>query len=301
VNEVLDLSKVEARRVELRRETISLDALTGEVTSSIAAEAKRRGLEFVADVPGAVTVFVDPLRCRQILLNLLSNAVKFTPAPGSVNVSARVEDDALVIEVRDTGIGIPPDKVGRVFGSFERLHEGRYEAQGTGLGLALSKQLVELHGGTIDFVTAEGKGTSFAVRLPGVVVAEGDDRILVVEDESRDADLIVALAKREGLSADVAAGVDSARRSLRRRLPLAIVVDLRLPDGRGEDVLREVDALAGGRHVPTIVVTVEDDDGGSRLRGADDHLTKPLDHERLAGWLRQVASRAKDRHANSSR
>ena len=301
VNEVLDLSKVEARRVELRRETITLDTLVGEVTSSISAEAKRRGLEFVVDVPGSVIVFVDPLRGRQILLNLLSNAVKFTPAPGRVTLAAHVDADSLVIQVSDTGIGIPADKVGRVFGSFERLHEGRYEAQGTGLGLALSKQLVELHGGTIDFVTAEGKGTTFAVRMPGVVVADAADRILVVEDESRDADLIVALAKREGLAADVAAGVESARRALRQKLPLALIVDLRLPDGRGEDVLRELDALAADQHVPTIVVTVEDDDGGSRLRGADDHLTKPLDHERLAGWLRQVATRAKDRHAHSSR
>src|SRR5439155_476264 len=120
----------------------------------------------------------------------------------------------------------------RVFGTFERFHEGHYEAQGTGLGLALTKQLVELHGGTIDFVTAEGRGTRFTIHLPQVVVPLTDDRVLIVEDEPRDAQLIAALARHHGLATEVTATAASAIASIRRRVPIGIVLDLRLPDAR---------------------------------------------------------------------
>ncbi|HYK99191.1 MAG TPA: ATP-binding protein [Candidatus Acidoferrales bacterium] len=292
INDVLDLAKVEARRIELHPEAVSFDAVLAPVVQAIGADARKRGLEFTVEVPDGLTITVDPLRLRQILLNLLSNAMKFTPASGRVALCARVSSEAtLVVEVADTGIGIPADKIDRVFGTFERFHEGRYEAQGTGLGLALTKQLVELHGGHISFVTSEGKGTVFTLHLPDAVVRIDEDRVLIVEDEARDADLIAALAQREGLQVELAASVESARRAIRRRTPIAIVLDLRLPDGRGEDVLAEIDVLPHHPRIPTIVVSVEDDEGRSRLSGADDHLTKPIDHARLVGWLRQVAAR----------
>jgi signal transduction histidine kinase/CheY-like chemotaxis protein len=292
INDVLDLAKVEARRIELHREAVSFDAVLAPVTQAIAADARKRGLDFTVDVPEGLTITADPLRLRQILLNLLSNAMKFTPVPGSVKLCGRVSGDAtLVLEVADSGIGIPADKIDRVFGTFERFHEGRYEAEGTGLGLALTKQLTELHGGHISFVTSDDKGTVFTLRLPDAVVRIGEDRVLIVEDETRDAELISALAQREGLQIELAASVESARRAIRRRPPIAIVLDLKLPDGRGEEVLAVIEALPDRPRIPTIVVSVEDDEGRSRLAGADDHLTKPIDHARLVGWLRQVAAR----------
>jgi signal transduction histidine kinase len=292
INDVLDLAKVEARRIELRQETISLDTLLAPVRQTAMVEAERRGLHFETKIQPDIVVNLDPLRTRQILLNLVSNAAKFTPKGGTITLRARgEEDESLIFEVADTGIGIPASKVGRVFGTFERFHEGRHEAEGTGLGLALTKQLVELHGGTIEFETAEGKGTSFTICLPQVVVPVVDDRLLVVDDEPRDAQLIAALAAREGFQVEVATSTQSALAAIRRRLPVAVVLDLRLPDGRGESVLEELNRLAPKGAVPTIVATVEDDEGASRLNGADDHLTKPLDHARLTGWLRQVAAR----------
>ncbi len=293
INDVLDLSKVEARKIELHRETVTLEHLLSPVRQTAAIEAEKRGLRFDAEVAGGLAVHLDPLRVRQILLNLLSNAVKFTPAGGTVTLRAAVTDETLSFEVADTGIGIPADKVDRVFTTFERFHEGRYTAEGTGLGLALTKQLVELHGGSIDFHTQEGAGTRFTIRLPQVVVPLVDARILIVEDEPRDAQLIAALAAREGFQTEVAASVASAIAAIRRGMPLAIVLDLRLPDGRGETVMDELKNLAPARLMPTIVVTVEDDEGASRVNGADDHLTKPIDHARLVGWLRQVAARAR--------
>ncbi len=298
INDVLDLSKVEARKIELHRETVTLDLLLNPTRQAAAIDAEKHGLRFDAEVADGLAVHVDPLRIRQILHNLLSNAVKFTPAGGTVTLRAAVDtDETLTLEVTDTGIGIPQDKVSRVFGTFERLHEGSYEAAGTGLGLALTKQLVELHGGTIAFHTAEGQGTRFTINLPQVVVPLVDARILIVEDEPRDAQLIAALAAREGFQTEVAGSVASALAAIRRGTPLAVILDLRLPDGRGETVMDELKKLVPAHAMPTIVVTVEDDEGGSRLKGADDHLTKPLDHARLTGWLRQVAARRTDRTA----
>ncbi|TMB79058.1 MAG: response regulator, partial [Chloroflexi bacterium] len=268
INDVLDLSKVEARRIELHRETIDVDALLAPVRQTALGEAGRRTLHFDADVAPGLAVNVDPLRIRQILLNLISNAAKFTPPGGTISLRASVNDETLELEVADTGIGIPADKVSRVFGTFERFHEGHYEAQGTGLGLALTKQLVELHGGTIDFVTAEGRGTRFTIHLPQVVVPLTDDRVLIVEDEPRDAQLIAALARHHGLATEVTATAASAIASIRRRVPIGIVLDLRLPDARGESVLDELHRVSMSGPVPTVIVTVEDDEGATRLNGA---------------------------------
>ena len=132
---------------------------------------------------------------------------------------------------------------------------------------------------------------TFSVRLPNVsgVVMVGQ-RILIVEDERRDADLIVALAAAQGLRSEVVGSVAAAIASLEAERPIGIVLDLRLPDGRGEAIL----AVAAGLRpaVPVVVVSVEDDDGTARAMGADDHITKPIDHARLSSWLAQIATRA---------
>jgi signal transduction histidine kinase len=292
INDVLDLSKVEAGRIEIRAETIAIEALAAPVLSATREAARGEGVDFEAVVPEGVSVRVDSSRVRQILYNLLSNAVKFTPAGGKVSLRVEAPDGALDIAVADSGIGIPEDRQSRVFGTFERLHEGRSQASGTGLGLALTKRLVELHGGSIDFTSREGAGSTFHVRLPDVVVdATSRTRILVVEDERRDADLVVALAAKHGLATEVVTSVGEAVGAIARSTPCGVVLDLRLPDGRGERVLELLRSDAASRNVPVVVVTVEDDEGLSRPLGADDHLTKPIDHARLDGWLAQIAAR----------
>jgi len=291
INDILDLSKVEAGRIELRPEWITLAALADPVIASTQAAADARGVTLVADAADATPLWADPGRVRQILLNLLSNAVKFTPPAGTVSLTAAVDGRDLLVAVSDSGIGIPLDRQDRVFGAFERVNEDRSDAAGTGLGLALSKRLVEIHGGSIDFVSAPGKGTTFTVRLPDLSgVAVMGDRLLVVEDERRDADLIVALATAQGLRSEVVTTVAAAIASLRSERPLGMVLDLRLPDGRGDAVLAVAHAMRPA--VPVAVVTIDDDDGRTRALGADDHLTKPLDHARLSAWLGQIAARA---------
>jgi CheY-like chemotaxis protein/anti-sigma regulatory factor (Ser/Thr protein kinase) len=231
-------------------------------------------------------LLLDPTRVRQILFNLVSNAVKFTPPAGSVVLRTTLEGADLLLSVADTGIGIPAESRDRVFGVFERLHEGRVEAEGTGLGLALTKRLVEQMGGSIGFESEDGRGTTFRVRLPDVrTVPVAGERILVVEDERHDADLIVAVAASLDLRAEVVRSLAATSLALARSRPLAIVLDLRLPDGRGEDVLRRLRQDPTNATVPVIVVTVEAEPSALLALGADDYLTKPIDRGRLERWL----------------
>jgi signal transduction histidine kinase/CheY-like chemotaxis protein len=290
VNDILDLSKVEAGRIELRPELIALNALLEPAGASMQAVADARDVQLVIDASDPTRLWLDPGRVRQILLNLLSNAVKFTPPGGVVGLHAQVSGRDLLITVTDTGIGIPADRQDRVFGIFERPNEGRSDATGTGLGLALTKRLVELQGGTISFVSVVDQGTTFSVRLPDVSgeVVSGD-RILIVEDERRDADLIIALARGQSLQTEVVLTVAAAIASVRTSPPIGIVLDLHLPDGRGEVVLEAAREMSPP--IPVVVVSVEDDDGRARALGADDHLTKPIDHGRLSGWMANVAAR----------
>jgi CheY-like chemotaxis protein len=247
---------------------------------------------FEAAVPEDVVVRLDPGRIRQVLYNLLSNAVKFSRDRGRVALRARMDGEAFVIEVADDGIGIPADKRDRVFGTFERLHEGTVEAGGTGLGLALTKKLVELHHGTIGFESEEGQGTTFRVRIADALFAPvAGARILVVEDTPADAELIAAVASGLGIATEHVSTVSAGRDAAYRDPPLGIALDLRLPDERGYALLEELKADPRTKSIPVLVMSVEDDEGRSRPLGADDHLTKPIDRDRLAAWMRKVAAR----------
>ncbi|MDE3111567.1 MAG: response regulator [Chloroflexota bacterium] len=289
INEVLDLSKVEAGRIELRPEPIRVNTLLEPVLASTEEAAAAASLSFRSQFAPDAVVRVDPGRVRQILYNLLSNAVKFTPKNGAVGLTVSLEGRDLRIEVSDSGIGIPEDKRSRVFGTFERLHEGRSDASGTGLGLALTKRLVELHGGTIRFESEEGRGTTFVARIPEAAYAPvSGPRLLIVEDDQRDAELLAALAAGVGAATEIVNTVAAARDAIRRDAPLAVLLDLRLPDDRGEHLLAELKSDAATRALPVLVVSVEDDEGRSRPLGADDHLTKPIDAERVSAWIRKT-------------
>lgn len=276
INDVLDLSKVEAGRVELRPERSTVGEIVKPLLASTSAQAQARDIAFEGHIPEECAVHVDAVRLRQILYNLLSNAVKFT-VRGRVVLRIVAHGSDLEVEVADTGIGIPASMRDRVFTTFERLHEGRFDASGTGLGLALTKRLVELQGGTILFTSVEGEGTTFHVRLPNVVVLEtGGERVLVVEDDPRDAELVTALAARVGLESEVVRTPDEALDAVHRSSPVAVVLDLRLAAERGERVLEELRSQPATSGIPVIVVTVEDDEGRSVALGADAHLTKPI-------------------------
>jgi signal transduction histidine kinase len=175
INDILDLSKVEAGKVELQPEPFALPEALAEALTEIRPQATAKRVEFQLEMNNAPPlVTADPVRFKQILLNLLSNAVKFTPDGGRVTVSARPPQDGFVeIAVADTGIGIKAEDIPRLFQPFTQLEAASTKQyQGTGLGLALTKKLVELHGGTIAVGSeGAGKGTTFTVRLPLAISA----------------------------------------------------------------------------------------------------------------------------------
>ena len=169
ISELLDLSKIEAGRLQLVRESLDLAAVVREAADSVRAQVEKRRHDLGIDVPAALTVSADRVRVRQILLNLLSNAVKFTPDGGRISVRAQTDDGRpfVRVEVVDSGVGIAPKDQDKLFREFVQL-DGSLSRQyeGTGLGLALCKRLVELHGGAIGLVSAVGTGSTFWFTLP---------------------------------------------------------------------------------------------------------------------------------------
>ncbi len=255
-------------------------------------EAAARGITLHEEGVGPVELVLDPGRIRQVLYNLLSNAVKFTPSGGTVTLRARADGDVLRLEVEDTGIGIPRAEHARVFGTFERLHENANAAPGTGLGLALTRGIVDLHHGQIAFESEEGRGSRFFVELPGVVVTTiTGPRILVVEDDPRDAALVAELATSFDLHCEIVSTVEEAQRALARARPVALVLDLRLPGARGETLFEAMQRDRELATIPVVVITVEDalPHSLTRLAGIDAYLTKPIERARLAAWLERIA------------
>jgi len=167
INQLLDLSKIEAGQLQLRRETFRLESVLDEAVSSVRQRASAKSLDLKVNVAVSVAVFADRLRFKQILYNLLSNAVKFTPHGGAVSIDAEAGDSFMVISVSDTGIGVPPDQQLAVFDKFHQVRVSNEGAQeGTGLGLAITKGLVEQHGGKIWLQSEPGKGSRFTFTIP---------------------------------------------------------------------------------------------------------------------------------------
>jgi signal transduction histidine kinase/CheY-like chemotaxis protein len=297
VNDVLAITNVDSGTAQLRLEVTSLSSMLEPVVAYGQERATDRGLTFEVKVQRDAHVIADVASVRLLLTNLLSNAVKFTEA-GRVTLGVTVEEAALVLEVTDSGVGIRQEDFERVFTPFDRPLPGGAIAAGPGLGLALVKRLVELQGGTINLESVVGGGTTVRVRLPSVVIVAKDGaRLLIVDDEQGDAGLVSALAWEQGLFVEVATTVARALAAIARELPLGVVLDLRLPDGRGERVLAALRAQP--MRIPVVVVTVEDP-GTPRL-DVDDFITKPLDTPRLRAWLARAARTSRGVHANPAR
>jgi PAS domain S-box-containing protein len=171
INDILDLSKVEAGRMEFRPEPTRLDALVFEVRDVVRPLAEKKNLKLSLDIPADLTVVIDPSRFKQVLYNYLSNAVKFTPESGRVSVRISREANSFFrLEVEDTGIGISPEEVSKLFQEFQQLPNSRKAEQGTGLGLALTRHIVEAQGGTVSVRSVPGSGSVFAAMFPLVSI-----------------------------------------------------------------------------------------------------------------------------------
>jgi signal transduction histidine kinase/ActR/RegA family two-component response regulator len=314
IDDLLDLTRIARGKLELHCQGADLRQIAAHALQSCdAQEVQRKRLCFVIDLDASDhVVWGDPPRLTQVFWNLLRNAVKFTPEGGTIRVHSRREEGEVVIEVADTGIGIAPDVLPRIFNAFEQADPAiTRRFGGLGLGLAISKAIVEMHGGRLEAVSpGSGQGATFTLRLPLApnlpslqqtkaeeprrdVVATGSLRILLVEDHADTAEamaeLLSILGHQVTVAKDVATGRAAAEGALTGPGLDLVISDIGLPDGTGFDLMRELSSRHGLRGIALSGYGTEDDLRKSREAGFLRHLTKPIDLGRLREVLRDLS------------
>jgi len=304
INDVLDLSKVEAGRMDFRPVPVHLPKVLEEVSSILRGLAAEKQIRLEVSVaPELRDIVTDESRLKQVLYNYLSNALKFTPEDGAVAVRVTPEGDReFRLEVEDTGLGIREADLSRLFVEFQQLDavNGRSHG-GTGLGLALTKRIVEAQGGTVGVRSTLGHGSTFSAVLPrvagpiptparpvAVVPAHaGTTAVLVIEDNPSDRERLVRILGDAGYEVAVATTGTEALARCRVRRYDAIVLDLLLPDMHGRDVLRAA-RRGPNRDTPVVVVTVVTDKAVLASCRVDDLLCKPVQARELVAALRRA-------------
>ncbi len=314
INDILDLSRIEAGGMELAIEEVDAARAVEQVRNIVTALADRKQLTVRSTIPESLSrISVDPTRFKQILFNLLGNAIKFTPEGGFVEVSARAlppvrTGEATMIEfsVTDNGIGIAPEDQERMFGEFVQVgNESTKTQQGSGLGLAITRMLVELHGGTLSVESTLGVGSTFRFSVPAARM-ESDDAVmvqdpegmnhagserlvLVVENDPHARDLITHYLHDAGYDVATAATGDEALRLARELRPAALTLDIVLPDSDGLAVLARLKQDEATRDIPVVVVSITDRREVGFSLGASDWLVKPVDRGALLRAIRSTA------------
>jgi len=305
VNDVLDLAKFDSGELVLRPEPVRLSQLTDEVFASFKMAAAEKGLELVNRTDGVPTVLLDGHRCRQVLFNLVGNAVKFTER-GSVTVSASCDGTGVDVRVSDTGCGIAPDMRARIFDPFVQAQDPSHSADrsgGTGLGLSICRRIVETMGGELDVESELGKGSTFRVRIPGVIADEEDPapepkptavpkvmpkHVLVVDDSSINREVLASLLVHAGVaSIDQACDGGEALALLDAELKEGnphdfIFSDLWMPNVNGIELVEKLRADSRFRGIPVYAVTADAefqrDDRNKLFSGI---LLKPLTYDKI--------------------
>jgi PAS domain S-box-containing protein len=319
IDDLLDVSRIRTGKVELRKARVDLNSVIGHAVEVARPLAEDRGHGLAVSLPPEpVWLEADPVRLEQVFTNLLSNAIKFTEDRGAISLSAEREGQEVIVRVRDTGVGIPPDLLPRIFDLFTQGDRSLDRVRdGLGIGLTLSRRLVELHGGTIEAHSdGVGRGSEFVVRLPAFLhhVAPPDEapasaraaaaekrspssrplRVLVVDDSEDTTELLGTLLEMAGHSIQVAHTGPSALEVAAAFRPDAIILDIGLPGLDGYQVaqrLREDPALQSVTLIAATGYGQEEDLRRSREVGFDHHLVKPIDPGELQRLLAELAGR----------
>ncbi len=295
ITDILDLSKIEAGRMELAREDVTVASAFVEVISALYPLAEKKSQALLQQVEPNLHVHADALRFKQVLMNLAGNAIKFTPEGGRIELAARQLDDQVRIEVRDNGPGIPPEQQQRIFEAFVRLAQTGNATEGTGLGLAISARLVELHGSRLGIESRPGDGTCFYFSLPLLATtpeqpsrtslpvprAGKAPRILVIEDNAATAQLIQSQLASSGYETLRCDQPERATEVAAEHQPDAITLDLLMKPVHGLEVLLQLKNDPRTSRIPVIVVTIVDQPAIGGALGADEYLIKPVDKATL--------------------
>ncbi len=291
ISDILDLSKIEAGRMELAREDVTVASAFDEVISALYPLAEKKSQALLRQIEPNLHVHADSMRFKQVLMNLAGNAIKFTPEGGRIELAARQMDDQVRVEVRDNGPGIPPDQQQRIFEAFVRLTQTGSATEGTGLGLAITSRLVELHGSKLGIESQPGQGTCFYFSLPLVAIildqppetpvpvprARKAPRILVIEDNEATGQLIQSQLTSSGYETLKCSQPERATEIAAEHQPDAITLDLLMQPVHGLEVLLQLKNDPRTSKIPVIVVTIVDQPGLGTALGADEYLVKPVD------------------------
>ncbi|MDA8069343.1 MAG: response regulator [Actinomycetota bacterium] len=319
INEILDISRVEGGTLAVSPEPVRLGDAVGDVLALMTPLARDRETRLSNDLGTHADSYVlaDRQRLKQVLINLVSNAIKYNRRGGLAAVTAEPTDDgAMRVLVRDEGAGIPADKLDRLFSPFDRLGAEASEVEGTGLGLALSKRLVEVMGGTIAVETQAGSGSTFIVELQGCEPQQAVSRpssraapdrvgvrlrpatILYVEDNLANVRLVEAVLAGQEIelisSTQGSVGLDLARQNK----PDLILLDLHLPDLGGVEVLERLKADPATENIPVVMLSADASERRARALlelGAREYLTKPLDLTRFIVVIDEALAEISDR------
>lgn len=318
INNILDLAKVESGRIELEFEPLDIAPCIGDVVTHIKVQAISKNIAMNLDMDSSLPlVKADASKIKQILHHLVSNAVKFTPENGKVDIQAhsangKNDQPVVCISVKDSGIGITEEDQGRVFGEFTQIDSSYGRQQpGTGLGLALTKRYVELHGGRIwvESKGVAGEGSTFMVELPAQIpeidpqVGEGAleeiiqhgnslaPMVLVVENEDTARELLTLYLTEAGYQVLHAGDGVQALELARLHRPQAIILDILLPKKDGWDVLTELKSNPDTQGIPVVIVSVSENRELGFSLGAVEYFVKPADREQLVEAVRNAMSR----------
>ena len=323
INDILDLSKIEAGKVDIHLEFFAITPLVNDVVQTIGTLAGKNGNEVVVDCAANIgSMRADQTRIRQALLNLASNANKFTER-GTVTISAKRVTEAgrewVTMAVTDTGIGLTPEQMGKLFQDFVQADASTSRKYGgTGLGLAISRRFCQMMGGDITVVSEVGRGSTFTIRLPAEVgVAQpaaavrdataprpgaahaapsGSPTILVVDDDQTVREVMERFLAREGFSVVTANGGHEGLRLARELHPAAITLDVMMPDLDGWSVLAAIKGDPELADIPVILISIVEEKNRGYALGATDYMIKPVDRKRLTGVLHNICD-AVGRHA----
>jgi CheY-like chemotaxis protein/two-component sensor histidine kinase len=316
INEVLDISRIEAGELALSPEPVLISEIIQEAVDLIRPAVDQRGIQLVVDRSGVCDcyVFADRQRAKQVLLNLLSNAVKYNRARGTVAVSCQqLNDNRVSVSVADTGHGIAVERLGLLFIPFERLGAEGTDVEGTGIGLALSKRLAEAMGGSMGATSTLGQGSTFSVELPRVEgpveryerldggghpiapPAARRHRVLHIEDNLSNLKLVERIfAQRPDVEVVAAMHGSLGLELAREHSPSLILLDLHLPDIGGEKVLQRLRDDPITASIPVVIVSADATSGQiQRLlaSGATSYITKPIDVRELLGVFEKAINR----------
>jgi len=315
VDDLLDVSRITRGKINLSRETVEVADLVARAVETVQPLIAERGHQLHLSVaPQSIRVFGDPLRLTQAVGNVLSNAAKYTENGGQISLTARQVDDRVEIRVQDTGIGIPTDMQPVIFDMFTQLNVPAGRAQsGLGIGLALVRKLLEMHGGSVSaFSEGNGRGSEFLITLPvipseitagngrtavgldsnvGGETAQVRRRILVADDNSDALESLATLLELGGHEVFSAANGALALESAERHLPEVALLDIGMPKLDGYEVARRIRAQPWGRRITLVALTgwgQESDRRRSGEAGFDSHLVKPLDLDKLTALLERL-------------